>query len=91
MFPNLPSLLFRFRFRFRFRISGFSIRPTLILYKSSLKEKLHVIQGLDKEILDLSTEEEIVSKIEETDQFCSQVELVLARLAKHWPPLLQKR
>ena len=28
----------------------------------------------------MSTEEEIVSEIEETDQFCSHVELVLARL-----------
>ena len=35
-------------------------RATLIFYKSSLKEKLDVIQGLEKEILDLSTEEEIV-------------------------------
>ena len=35
-------------------------RATLIFYKSSLKEKLNVIQGLEKEILDLSTEEEIV-------------------------------
>ena len=41
---------------------------------------MDVIQGLDKEILDLSTEEEIASEIEETDQFCNQVELVLARL-----------
>ena len=32
-----------------------------------------VVQGLDKEILDLSTEEEIVSEIEKTDQFCSKV------------------
>ena len=60
--------------------SGSKHRATLILYESSLKEKLDVIQGLDKEILDLSTEEEIVSEIEETDQFCSHVELVLARL-----------
>ena len=60
--------------------SGSKHRATLILYKSSLKEKLDVIQGLDKEILDLSTEEEIVSEIEETDQFRSHVELVLARL-----------
>ena len=35
-------------------------RATLIFCKSSLKEKLDVIQGLEKEILDLSTEEEIV-------------------------------
>ena len=49
-------------------------------FKSSLKEKLDVIQGMDKEILELSTEEEIVSEIQETDQFCSHVELVLARL-----------
>jgi len=41
---------------------------------------LDVIQELDKEILDLSTKEEIVSEIEETEQFCSHVELVLARL-----------
>ena len=41
---------------------------------------MDVIQGLDKEILDLSTEEEIVSEIEESDQFSSHVELVLARL-----------
>ena len=52
-------------------------RATLVFYKSSLREKLDVIQGLDKTILDLSTEEEIVSKI---DRFCSHVELVLARL-----------
>ena len=57
-------------------------RATLIFYKSSLKEKLDVIQGLDKKILDLSTEEEIDSEIEETDQFCSHVELVLAGLDK---------
>ena len=60
--------------------SGSKDRATLILYESSLKEKLDVIQGLDKEILDLSTEEEIVSEIEETDQLCSHVELVLAKL-----------
>ena len=33
--------------------------------ESSLNEKLDVIQGLDKEILDLSTVKEIVSEIEE--------------------------
>ena len=57
-------------------------RVTLIFFKSSLKEKLDVIQGLDKKILDLSTGEEIDSEIEETDQFCSHVELVLAGLDK---------
>ena len=55
--------------------SGSKHRTTLIFSRSSLKEKLDVIQ-----ILDLSTEEEVVSEIEETDQFCSHVELVLARL-----------
>ena len=49
--------------------SGSKQRATLVLYKSSLKEKLDVIQGLDKEVLELSTEEEIVSEIEETDLF----------------------
>ena len=39
-----------------------------------------VIEGLDKEILEFSTEEEIVREIEETDLFRSHVELVLARL-----------
>ena len=57
-------------------------RATLIFYKSSLKEKLGAIQGLDEKILDLSTEEEIDSETEETDQFCSHVELVLAGLDK---------
>ena len=47
--------------------SGSKHRATLILYKPSLKEKLDVTQGLDKEILNLSTEEEIASEIEETD------------------------
>ena len=56
-------------------------RATLVFYKSSLREKLDVIQGLDKTILDLSTEEEIVSKIEEIDRFCSHVDLVLAKWA----------
>ena len=51
-------------------------QATLIFYKSSIKEKL------DKKILDLSTEEEIDSEIEETDQFCSHEELVLAGLDK---------
>lgn len=60
--------------------SGSKQRASLIVYKSSLKEKLDVIQGLDKEILELSSEEDIVRGIEETDLFCSHVELVLARL-----------
>ena len=60
--------------------SGSKQRATLALYRSSLKEKLDVIQGLDEEILEFSTEEEIVHEIEETDLFRSHVELVLARL-----------
>ena len=60
--------------------SGSKQRAGLIVYKSSLKEKLDVIQGLDKEILELSLEEDIAREIEETDLFCSHVELVLARL-----------
>ena len=59
--------------------SGSKQRATLALYRSSLKEKLDVIQGLDEEILEFSTEEEIVHEIEETDLFRSHVELVLAR------------
>ena len=51
--------------------SGSKQRVTNSL-QSSLKEMSDVIQGLDKEILDLSTEEEIVSEIEKTDQFCSK-------------------
>ena len=60
--------------------SGSKQRATLALYRSSLKEKLDVIQGLDEEILEFSTEEEIVHEIEETDLFRSHIELVLARL-----------
>ena len=41
---------------------------------------MHFIQGLDKEILELSLEEDIAREIEETDLFCSHVELVLAKM-----------
>ena len=60
--------------------SGSKQRASLILYKFSLKETLVVIQGLDKEILELSSEEDIACEIEETDLFCSHAELVLVRL-----------
>ena len=56
-------------------------RATLIFYKSSLKEKLDVIQGLKKSFSIYQRRKKLsVSEIEETDQFCSHVELVLARL-----------
>lgn len=41
---------------------------------------MDIIQGLDKEILKLSSEEDIVHEIEETDLFCSHVELGLTKL-----------
>ena len=63
-------------------LSGSKQRASLILYKSSLKKKLVVIQGMDKEILELSSEEDIVREIEETDLFCSHVELALAKFAR---------
>lgn len=47
-----------------------------------MKQKLNVIQGLDKEILELSSEEDIVREIEEAELFCGHVELALARLGK---------
>ena len=53
-------------------------RAALILHKSTLREKLEIIQGLDNDILKLAEEADVIQEIEESDEFRSRVKWSLS-------------
>ena len=55
-------------------------RAPPILHRSTLREKLEIIQGLDNDIPELSEEVDVIQDIEESDVFRSRVKMVIVRL-----------
>ena len=55
-------------------------RTAILHHRTTLKEKVEFLQGLNMEILELSTDEDIVEEIEAADLFQNKVKFVIARL-----------
>ena len=61
--------------------SSLSEQRTVILHqKITLNEKLKLVQGLDQEVLESLSEEDIVEETETADLFQDEVKFVIARL-----------
>ena len=68
--------------------SGVSKQRTAILHhRTTLNEKVEILQGLDEEILELSTEVDIMEEIETADLFQNKVKFVIARLDAAFPTI----
>ena len=72
--------------------SSLSEQRTVILHqKSTLNEKLELLQGLNQEILESLSEEDIVEEIETADLSQDKVKFVIARLDAMFPAVSTTR
>ena len=62
-------------------------RTAILHHRTTLKEKVELLQGLNQEILELSTDEDIVEEIEAADLFQNKVKFVIARLDAVFPAI----
>ena len=62
-------------------------RTAILHHRTTLKEKVEMLQDLNQEILELSTEEDIVEEIEAADLFQNKVKFVIARLDAVFPAI----
>ena len=60
-------------------------RTAILHHRTTLNEKFELLQELNLEILELSTEEDIVEEIETADLFQNSVKFVIARLDAVFP------
>ena len=69
-----------------------SEQQTVILHqKTTLNEKLELLQGLDQQILESLSEEDIMEEIETADLFQDKVKFVITRLDAVFPAVSTPR
>ena len=62
-------------------------RTAILHQRTTLKEKVEMFQGLNQEILELSTEEDVVEEIEAGNLFQNKVKFVIIRLDVVFPAI----